>query len=246
MDRTCAFARPGCHEKYVRRRRQEPDESWSGRRFGRTGTRLFGNPFEVNQHASAVKSSHVGSSPSQRHGGRHDRPRRLHPSTGRNILHWGSRGRGGVRTEYVHGLSATEAGQLLRSPSSSQAFTDLGFPVSQTTALDPTYSQCRFTARSSRSQIRLIINADLAKAPSVSIQAIAARTRPGARILTIDRALAVWLPWTQQDLRGQGGVLNSAKDGDYIAVVLIYVHRDPLRAAEGAIRLALPRISNSR
>jgi len=42
-------------------------------------------------------------------------------------------------------LSATEASQLLRLPSSGQAFTDLGFPVSQTTEPNPTYSQCRFT-----------------------------------------------------------------------------------------------------
>ena len=142
-------------------------------------------------------------------------------------------------------LSATEASQLLRSPSSGQAFTELGFPVSQTTAPSPTYSQCRFTTTSSRSQIRLIINADLSKAPSVKIQAIAARSQPGARILTIDQALAVWLPWTQRDLQGQGGVLSSEKDGDYIAVVLIYVHRDPFRSAEDAMRLVLPRISSS-
>jgi len=142
-------------------------------------------------------------------------------------------------------LSATEASQLLRSPSSGQAFTELGIPASQTTASSPTYSQCRFTPTSSRSQIRLIINADLSEAPSVRIQAIAARSQPGARRLTIDRALAVWLPWTQQDLRGQGGVLSSVKDGDYIAVVLIYVHRDPLGSAEDAMRLVLPRISSS-
>ena len=142
-------------------------------------------------------------------------------------------------------LSATEASQLLRSPSSSQAFNELGFPVSPTTAAIPSYSQCRFFTTSSQSQLRLIINADLSKAPSVRIQAIAARSQPGARILTIDRALAVWLPWTQQDLRGQGGVLSSVRDGDYIAVVLIYVHRDPFGSAEDAMRLVLPRISSS-
>jgi hypothetical protein len=142
-------------------------------------------------------------------------------------------------------LSATEASQLLRSPSSSQAFTELGFPVSQTTAPSLNYSQCRFIPTSSRSQIRLIINADLSKAPSVRIQAIAARSQRGARILTIDRVLAVWLPWTQQDLRGQGGVLSSVKDGDYIAVVLIYVHRHPFGSAEDAMRLVLPRITSS-
>ena len=143
-------------------------------------------------------------------------------------------------------LSAAEASQLLRSPSSSQAFTDLGLPVSRTTARNPTYSQCRFSAKSSHSQIRLIINADLAKAPSLKIEAITAKTQPGARVLTIDRALTVWRPWTQQDLRGQGGVLSSAKDGDYIAIALIYVHPDPLRAAEDAMRVVLPRISGSR
>jgi hypothetical protein len=143
-------------------------------------------------------------------------------------------------------LSAAEASQLLRLPSSSQAFTDLGFPVSRTAARNPSYSQCRFTSTSSQSQIRLIVNADLAKAPSLRIEAIAAKTQPGARILTIDRALTVWRPWTQQDLRGQGGVLSSAKDGDYIAVVLVDVHRDPLRAAEDAMRVVLPRISSSR
>jgi len=142
-------------------------------------------------------------------------------------------------------LVATEATQLLGVPFSSQAFTDLGFPVSPTTAPNARYSQCRFASTSQRSQIRLIINADLANSPSVRVQAIAARTQPGGRILTIDRALAVWLPWTQQDLRGQGGVLSSTKNGDYIAVVLIYVQRDPLRAAEDAMRIVLSKISNS-
>jgi hypothetical protein len=142
-------------------------------------------------------------------------------------------------------LSATEASQLLRSPSTSEAFTDLGFPISHTTAPSPTYSQCRFTTTSSRSQIRLIINAELSKAPSERIQAIAARSQPGARVLTIDRALAVWLPWTQQDLRGQGGVLSSVKDGDYIAVALIYLHRDPFGSAEDAMRLVLSKISSN-
>jgi hypothetical protein len=143
-------------------------------------------------------------------------------------------------------LSATEASQLLRAPASSQAFTDLGFPVSSTTARNPTYSQCRFTAQSSRSQISLFVNASLGKAPSLRIQAIAARTHTGGRVLTIDRATAVWLPWTQQDLRGQGGSLSSVKDGVYVAVNLIYVARDPLRAAENAMRIVLPRITISR
>jgi hypothetical protein len=143
-------------------------------------------------------------------------------------------------------LSVTQASQLLRSPSSSQGFTELGFPVSQTTAPTPTYSQCRFTSTSSPSQIRLIINADPSKAPSVRIQAIAARGQPGARILRIDRVLAVWLPWTQRDLRGEGGVLSSLKDGDYISVDLIYVHRDPIDAAEDVMRLVLARIPSSR
>lgn len=142
-------------------------------------------------------------------------------------------------------LSASKASQL-NLPSSSQAFTDLGFPVSRTTAPNPTYSQCRFVAKSSPSQMRLIINANLAKAPRLRIEAITARTQPGGRILTIDREIAVWLPWTQTDLRGQGGVLSSSKDGDYVAVVLIYVHRDPLGAAEDAMRIVLPRISSSR
>jgi hypothetical protein len=143
-------------------------------------------------------------------------------------------------------LSAKEASNLLRLPASDQAVTDLGFPVSRTTAPNPTYSQCRLTFQSSRSQMRLIINASLAKAPPLRIQAMAARSEPGARILTIDRELVVWLPWTQQDLRGQGGSLSSVKDGDYIAVSLIYVHRDPLRVAEDAMRTVLQRISVSR
>jgi hypothetical protein len=142
-------------------------------------------------------------------------------------------------------LSVSEAGQLLKLPASSQAFTDLGFAVSATTAPDPTYSQCRFTSTASRSQIRLIINASLAKSPSLRVQASTARIEPGARTLTIDRTPAVWLPWTQQDLRGQGGSLSSVKDGEYIAISLIYVHRDPLRTAEDAMRLVLPRISSS-
>ncbi len=93
-----------------------------------------------------------------------------------------------------------------------------------------------------QSEITLIINADVTKAPSLRVEAITARTQPGARILTIDRALAVWRPWMQPDLREQGGVLSSVKDGDYVAVVLIYVHRDPLRAAEDAMRIVLPGI----
>jgi hypothetical protein len=142
-------------------------------------------------------------------------------------------------------LSASEAGQILKLPTSSQAFTDLGFAVSGTTTPDPTYSQCRFTSPSSRSQIRVIINASLAKAPSLRIQAITARIEPGGRGLTIDRIAAVWLPWTQQDLRGQGGSLTAVEDGDYIAVSLIYVHGDAIGAAEDAMRLVLPRISSS-
>jgi hypothetical protein len=143
-----------------------------------------------------------------------------------------------------HLLSATKASHLLQLPVSSQAFTDLGFPVSRDTARNPTYSQCRFTSKSSRIQISLFVNASLAKAPPLRIQAIAARTQPGARVLTIDRDLAVWLPWTQPDLRGQGGQLSSVKHGDYIAVALIYVHRDPLRIAEGAMRVVLSGISS--
>ncbi len=139
-------------------------------------------------------------------------------------------------------FSATEASHLLRLPTSSREFTALGIPVSRTTARIPTYSQCRFTSKSSRSQIRLVINASLAKAPPLRIEANTARTQPGGRVLTIDRALAVWLPWTQQGLRGQGGALSSVKDGDYIEVSLIYVHRDPLRAAEDAMRIVLPRL----
>ena len=143
-------------------------------------------------------------------------------------------------------LSATEASQLLRLSASSRAFTDLGFPVSRTTARNPTYSQCRFTPKSSPSQIRLIINTSLAKAPPLRIRAITARTEPGGRILTIERELAVWLPWMQEDLRGQGGSLTSVKDGDYVAVSVLYVRRDPLRAAEDAMRMVLSRISTSR
>lgn len=120
-------------------------------------------------------------------------------------------------------LSVNEASQLLGSPASSEAFTDLGFPVSPTTAPDPTYSQCRFSASSSRSQIRVIVNATLSKAPSVRVQAIAATADPGGHVLAIDRGLTVWLPWTQSDLRGEGGTLSSIKDGDYITVILIYV-----------------------
>jgi len=143
-------------------------------------------------------------------------------------------------------LSAGEASQLLGSPASSQAFTDLGFAVSPNTAPSPSYSQCRFALTSSRSQMRLIINASLAKAPSVRVEAITARTQTGGRVLTIDGALAVWLPWTQPDLRGQGGVLGSTEDGDYVAVALIDVRRDPLGVAEDAMRMVLPRITSSR
>jgi len=142
-------------------------------------------------------------------------------------------------------LPATEVSHLLGLPASSQAFTDLGIPVTPNTARNPTYSQCRLTAKSSQSQIRLIVNASIAKAPSLRIEALASRTQAGGRVLTIDRALAVWLPWTQQDLRGQGGTLSSTEDGDYIAVALIYVHRDPLSVAEDAMHFVLPRISTS-
>jgi hypothetical protein len=141
-------------------------------------------------------------------------------------------------------LSATDASQLLRLPLSGQAFTALGFPVSPTTAVNPSYSQCRFSSTSAQSQITLIVNAVLAKAPPQRVEAIAAKAQPGGRVLKIDGAPAVWLPWTQQNLRGQGGVLSSTKDGDYIAVDLIYVHRDPLGAAEAALRIVLPRISS--
>jgi hypothetical protein len=139
-------------------------------------------------------------------------------------------------------LSTTEATQLLRAPVSGQAFTDLGFPVSPNESPNPTYSQCRFTSTASQSQIRLIINASPASAPSVRDGAIAARGQPGYRILTIDRALTVWAPWTQQDLHGQGGILSSTKDGDYVAVALVYVHRDPLRVAEHAMQIVLPKL----
>jgi hypothetical protein len=139
-------------------------------------------------------------------------------------------------------LSTTEAAQLLGSPVSGEAFTDLGFPISPDTAPNPTYSQCRFTSTASQSQMRLIINASSATAPPVREEAIAARAQPGYRVLTIDRALTVWAPWTQQDLRGQGGVLSSSKNGDYVSVTLIYVRRDPERAAEHLMGIVLPRL----
>lgn len=141
-------------------------------------------------------------------------------------------------------LSVTEASELLGSPATSQAFTDLGFPVSSHTARNPSYSQCRFTSESSQRQIRLIVNTDLAKAPRLSVQESVARVEPDDRALTIDHTTAVWLPWTQEDLRGQGGSLDSVKDGDYIAVVLIYVDRDPIRIAGDAMRSVLGRISS--
>jgi hypothetical protein len=142
-------------------------------------------------------------------------------------------------------LSVNEASQLLGSPASSEAFTDLGFPVSPNTPPNPSYSQCRFSANSSRSEIRVIVNASVSRAPSLRIQAIAATTHPGGRVLAIDRAPAVWLPWTQSDLRGEGGTLDSIRDGDYIAVILIYVHHDPLHQAEDAMRIVLPRITST-
>lgn len=143
-------------------------------------------------------------------------------------------------------LSAAEATHLLRSSALSQEFTDLGFPVARNSAPNPAYSQCRFTSKSARSQIWLIVNASLAKAPSLGIEAITARAQSGGRVLTVDGSLGVWRPWTQQDLRGQGGQLSSIKDGEYVDVVLIYVHRDSVRLAEGAMRMVLPRISNPR
>ena len=68
-------------------------------------------------------------------------------------------------------LSNTKASYLLRSVASGQAFTDLGFPVLANAEQDPTYSQCRFTATSSRSQIRVIVNASPATSPPVRIRA---------------------------------------------------------------------------
>ncbi len=91
----------------------------------------------------------------------------------------------------------------------------------------------------------MIVNATLSKAPSVRVQAIAATADPGGHVLAIDRGLTVWLPWTQSDLRGEGGTLSSIKDGDYIAVILIYVPRAPLRKAEDAMRVVLPRITST-
>ena len=138
-------------------------------------------------------------------------------------------------------LSNTEATQLLGSPTSGQAFTDLGFPISSRAAPNPTYSQCRFTSATSQNQITLIVNASPSKAPNLSIQAVSARV-DGGQVLTIDGVTAVWLPWVQADLHGQGGQLSSVKDGNYVAVVLIYVHDDPLGVAEDAMRTVLPRI----
>jgi hypothetical protein len=142
-------------------------------------------------------------------------------------------------------LSVKQASHLLGSPASAQAFTDLGFPVSGHGARNPAYSQCRFTARSARRQIRLTINSVLAKAPPLKVEALAARGQPGSRILRIDGALTVWRPWTQRDLRRQGGVLSSVKDGDYVEVALVYVHRGPLGVAEGVLRVVLPKIPAS-
>lgn len=137
-------------------------------------------------------------------------------------------------------LSNTEATQLLGSPASGQAFTDLGVPISPSATANPTYSQCRFTSATSQSQIRLIVNASPSKAPNLSIQAISARV-DGGQVLTVDGVTAVWLPWIQADLHGQGGQLSSVKDGNYVAVILIYVHDDPLGVAEDAMRTVLPR-----
>jgi hypothetical protein len=141
-------------------------------------------------------------------------------------------------------LTSADAAQLLGSPASGQTFTALGFPSPANAASDPTYSQCRFTSTTSRSELNLIINALPAKSPSVSEEALAARDRPGYRVLTIDGALTVWTPWTQQGLRGQGGVLSSSRNGEYVAVVLIYVHRDPFKVAERASRMVLAKLSS--
>jgi hypothetical protein len=139
-------------------------------------------------------------------------------------------------------LSTTDAAPILGSPVSGEAFTELGFPISPNTAPNPTYSQCRFTSTTSQSQMRLIINASAATAPPVSEEAIAARAQPGYRVLTIDRALTVWAPWTQQNLRGQGGVLSSTEHGYYVSVTLIYVHRHPERVAEHLMQIALSKL----
>jgi hypothetical protein len=139
-------------------------------------------------------------------------------------------------------LSTTEATQLLGSPASGEAFTDLGFPVSPEAAPNPTYSQCRFTTTASQSQIRVIINASPAKSPSLSEEAMAAEAQPDSRVFTIDGAVTVWRPWTQQDLRGQGGVLDSTKNDDYVSVVLIYLHHDPISVAERVMQIVLPKL----
>ena len=139
-------------------------------------------------------------------------------------------------------LSSAEASTLLRAPAVGKPYTSLGFPVSSRTPANPTYSQCRYTSPSTAGEIRLFVNAAPAKAPRFAVILRAAAGKPGDRILTIDGSTAVWQPWAQQNLQGQGGVLDSVKQGDFVEIVLVYVARDPAAVAGDAMRLALSRI----
>ena len=136
-------------------------------------------------------------------------------------------------------LSNAEASTLLRAQAVGKAYTSLGFPVSSRTPATPTYSQCRYTSQSTPGEIRLFVNASPANAPSLAVMQRAAAGNPGDRILTIDGSTAVWQPWTQQNLQGQGGSLDSVKKGDFVEIVLVYVARDPASVASDAMRLAV-------
>lgn len=139
-------------------------------------------------------------------------------------------------------LSSAEASALLHAPAVGKAYTSLGFPVSSRTPANPTYSQCRYTSQSTPGEIRLIVNAAPANAPPFGVIRRAAAGKPGDRVLSIDGSTAVWQPWAQQDLQGQGGALDSVKKGDFVEIVLVYVPRDPAAVANDAMRSALSRI----
>jgi hypothetical protein len=139
-------------------------------------------------------------------------------------------------------LSNAEASTLLRAQAVGKAYTSLGFPVSSQTPATPTYSQCRYTSQSTPGEIRLFVNASPANAPSFAVIQRAAAGNPGDRILTIDGSTAVWQPWAQQNLQGQGGSLDSVKKGDFVELVLVYVASDPAAVANDAMRLVLSRI----
>jgi hypothetical protein len=143
-------------------------QCWNG--FKLSGNRKLRPAGSVNPSGiGLIQHGSSGPNPCQcRHS---ERCRRPHTSTERSILTRGGRSGHVVRTESVQPFCRPPRPAVFELHASSRAFTDLGFPVSPNTTPNPAYSQCRFTLKSLQSEIRLIINANLSKAPLLSIQA---------------------------------------------------------------------------